>query len=349
MARVFIGDSSRIDAEVLSAVSLLPDDFWVFGEFNTVGRNVDWLVVREAPDGWPAAPSTLIVTELKRLPRAIRGRSTDEPWEIQGDDGAWQEYRPANDRDYNPYWQAVNTANALKNWLWNNQPLYSDSAVNEQEFAVWPDLLLLSPPGTVPSLPMRPASRFGAWWYNLDDWRGHLEAWRPKKGKPFRGDELGRLAEVLRLRPLTPLEPVSPQPEAPVSLDGLVGSIRALEARVKQLEDEVRLGRAATPAAAPRPIRPFTAEERDALVAAVNDTRMMGKSRATPTILGYLSTRLGYDLKATGYNGFGTAGRFFEQARDEGIVVFGPASGPNPTVFLPNELGAPVEGFPQFT
>jgi hypothetical protein len=246
MANIYAGEASRLDQEVLDTVTLLPDDFWVFAEFNTVGRNVDWLIVREAPEGASAAPSTLIVTELKRLPRPVRGRSTDEPWEMLGDDGTWHEFRPANERDINPYWQAVNTANAIKHWLWNNQPLYAEAAAiaNEQEFAVWPDLLLLGPPGTVHQLPLRPASRFGAWWSSLDDWRRHLEVWRPKKGKPFTAGELARLVEVLRLRPVS-VSHRPPVPPRPVfGLEELTSLVQALQARVERLEAQVEQLRA---------------------------------------------------------------------------------------------------------
>ncbi|MCS6800458.1 MAG: hypothetical protein RMM58_07525 [Chloroflexota bacterium] len=241
MANVFAGEASRLDPEVLHTVHLLPDDFWVFAEFNTVGRNVDWLIIREAPEAVGAAPSTLIVTELKRLPRPLRGRSTDEPWEILGEDGTWQEFRPANERDINPYWQVVNTANAIKHWLWNNQPLYAETATiaSEQEFAVWPDLLLLGPPGTVHHLPLRPPSRFGAWWSNVDDWRRHLEIWRPKKGKPFTARELERLVEVLRLRPVTGSRSAVIAPRPVYDIEELASLVRSLQARVERLEAQV--------------------------------------------------------------------------------------------------------------
>jgi hypothetical protein len=158
-----------------------------------------------------------------------------------GDDGLWQEIRPTNERDINPYWQAVNTANAIKHWLWNNQPLYADPAVfaNEQEFAVWPDLLLLGPPGVIHQLPLRPPTRFGAWWSNVDDWRRHLEVWRPKKGKPFTARELERLIDVLRLRPVPnsdrPFESVQP----PSDLDRLAAAVQSLQARVERLEEQI--------------------------------------------------------------------------------------------------------------
>jgi hypothetical protein len=150
----------------------------------------------------------------------------------------WHEFRPANERDVNPYWQAVNTANAVKHWLWNNQPLYADAAdfANEQQFAVWPDLLLLGPPGALPQLPLRPASRFGAWWSSLDEWRRHLEVWRPKKGKPFTARELERLVDVLRLRPISLPE----RPPRPLNqIEQLAARLEELQSRVARLEEEI--------------------------------------------------------------------------------------------------------------
>src|SRR5947209_7190339 len=62
VARIFAGELSRIDQEVLAGVQRLPDDFWVFAEFH-VGRNVDWLIIRPIP----GRPSVLIMTECKRV------------------------------------------------------------------------------------------------------------------------------------------------------------------------------------------------------------------------------------------------------------------------------------------
>ena len=64
MARVFLGDQSRIDAEVLAALEALPDDFWILGEF-TLRRNFDWFILRPFDD----SPAALIVTEVKRRSR----------------------------------------------------------------------------------------------------------------------------------------------------------------------------------------------------------------------------------------------------------------------------------------
>ncbi len=41
MAYVYIGDKSKVDAEVLEAVKSLPDEFYVFAEFAVGQRNID--------------------------------------------------------------------------------------------------------------------------------------------------------------------------------------------------------------------------------------------------------------------------------------------------------------------
>jgi hypothetical protein len=50
-----------------------------------------------------------------------------------------------------------------------------------------------------------------------------------------------------------------------------------------------------------------------------------------------MNDHLGYSLRETGYNGFGTAAAMFERARADGLIKYGAPSGPNPTVFLPDE------------
>jgi hypothetical protein len=56
-----------------------------------------------------------------------------------------------------------------------------------------------------------------------------------------------------------------------------------------------------------------------------------------PTIISYMDRLLGYRLKEVAYNGRGTATALMEQARAEGLVIFGPPSGPNATIYLPDE------------
>lgn len=192
MARIYAGELSMIDQEVFEALKRLPDEFWVFTEF-TIGRNIDIFIIR------PANPSTLILTELKRVNRPLRG-SVNGLWEKQLATGEWEEV-PASGSDTNPYWQAVNSANALADWLWNNQQLYRETADIRvsTEFRVWPDLLLLSPEGTQHRLPLAPPSRYGRWWFTIDEWLRHVLGWMPRSGLPLTHQEVATLAEVLRL------------------------------------------------------------------------------------------------------------------------------------------------------
>jgi hypothetical protein len=238
MARIFAGELSMIDQEVFDVLKRLPDAFWVFAEFN-IGRNIDWFIIR------PDSPSTLILTELKRINKPVRG-AVNGLWEKQGHDGEWIEI-PANASDTNPYWQAVNSANALADWLWNNQQLYRETADirPSSDFRVWPDLLLLSPQGTIHRLPLAPPSRYGRWWFNIDEWLRHVRGWTPRTGVTLTHPEVANLVDALRLteiwsggdlqvEPLPPLEiSVSQEPA------NFASWAQALEQRVARLEYEL--------------------------------------------------------------------------------------------------------------
>jgi hypothetical protein len=239
MARIFAGELSMIDQEVLDTLKQLPDSFWIFAEFN-IGRNIDWFIIR------PDAPSTLILTELKRLSKPIRG-AVNGFWEKLSSSGEWDEL-PTNGTDTNPYWQAVNSANALADWLWNNQQLYRETADIRPalEFRVWPDLLLLSPPGTTHRLPLAPPSRYGRWWFNIDDWLRHVRGWTPKTGVTLSSHEIVNMAAALRLTEiwsggdagLAPLPSVGPTPGSEIA-SALVNWLQGLDQRITRLESEL--------------------------------------------------------------------------------------------------------------
>jgi hypothetical protein len=244
MARIYAGELSMIDPEVLDALKQLPDTFWVFAEFN-IGRNIDWFVVR------PDNPSTLILTELKRVNKPLRG-SVNGLWEKMNGEGEWEEV-PANGSDTNPYWQAVNSANALADWLWNNQQLYRETADirPSADFRVWPDLLLLSPPGTLHRLPLAPPSRYGRWWYNLDEWLRHVRGWTPRTGIHLIDQEIVNLIDALRLTEIWAGGDVAPPalPSMDIPAPGRAGPsqepaafatwLQGLEQRVVRLEHEL--------------------------------------------------------------------------------------------------------------
>jgi len=356
-----------IDPDVLEAVKELPDDFWVFAEFRiehagrNVSRNVDWFIVRQVPEG-SEHRSTLILTELKHVAKPLRG-DINGTWEQLTDLGEWREIEPSNEHDINHYWQAVNTANTLADWLWNNQRRYREGPDRpSRDFKLWADLLLLSPPTTRHQLPLKP--RYGSFWYRIEDWLYHIMSWDPERGLPLTERELYNLADVLGLKLIyegassNPPAPVEPRPEPRIQpfsspgepqqfvtwLGSLVDRLHGLEERVASLELEIdRVNRAArTPFPAPVVALPtaresLSAEEREALIDAVVAVRSLGKSRALPGIVLDLNRLLGYNLKDTAYNGFGNARAMFDQARQEGIIQYGPYSGPNPTIYLVDE------------
>jgi hypothetical protein len=209
MAQIYAGERSRIDASVLEAVRGLPDDYWVFAEF-TLRRNVDWLIIREAQVGPKGLrPSAIIVTEVKRVSAPLRG-DTNRPWEALCPPDSWQEITPSNRKDLNYYWQAVNTANALRAWLWNHQRLFlpPQRVRPESDFKLWPDLLLLGPCGTAHQLPLAPESRFGRWFFGLDAWLDHVRAWSPREGIALSAAELREMPRLFGLERLhlDPLE-----------------------------------------------------------------------------------------------------------------------------------------------
>jgi hypothetical protein len=238
MAKIYAGELSMIDQEVLEALKRLPDSFWVFAEFN-IGRNIDWFIIR------PDSPSTLILTELKRINRPLRG-AVNGLWEKQTATGEWEEV-PANGSDTNAYWQAVNSANALADWLWNNQQLYRDTADirPSAEFRVWPDLLLLSPPGTIHRLPLAPPSRYGRWWFNLEDWLRHVRGWTPRTGVNLTATEVANLVEALRLTEIWSGGDLPSEPPQMVEYQiasapaNFVTWLQSLEQRIFRLEGEL--------------------------------------------------------------------------------------------------------------
>jgi hypothetical protein len=154
----------------------------------------------------------MILTEVKRLEKPLRGTSIHASWEEADATGQWQEIVPSNRQDRNYYWQAVNTANELSRWLWNNSPVFRPlrRPAPGEEFKVWPDLLLLGyRPETPPRLPIRPETGYGQWWFASEEWLRHVEEWFPKIGVPLTGDELSNLADALHLEPVaSPPRPV---------------------------------------------------------------------------------------------------------------------------------------------
>ena len=245
MARVFAGNPSGIDHAVLEAVAQLPDEFIVCAEV-TLNRNADVLIFKSNGNEKPAV---VVVTECKRVATSLRGNA-DGLWErLEGDEG-WRPV-PAG-RDINPYWQAVNTANAFQAYLQSNQSAFRDepSAPLAGPIKVWPDLLILAPEGIQHQLPPGPPSRYGKWFTDLDSWREHLLSWEPRFGIPLSEAEILRLVSHLHLVPIDAsgraraVPPAAAKPAAPpVPRQGadteLVATIGALSSRLQYLEAQL--------------------------------------------------------------------------------------------------------------
>jgi hypothetical protein len=351
MAKVYAGDLNSVDQEVLEAVRGLPSDYWAFASFN-VGREIDWFIVRAQPE--PDGHSTLILMELKRSGVPLRGPVTDAQWERQDPYAGWQVIDAGNDRNY--YWQAVNAGNALQKWLWNNQAIYRETTDLRptDDFGVWPDLLVLSPPEVRHYFPIAPQSGFGNFFHGpnaLSAWLAHIEAWDPTRGRrnlvSLSEQQLQNLASALHLSPVWDDSPSSTVEgnisiEGEISMEDVMRRLGQIEETLKRVEHHLfeRPSRQVIPTGsqpAKDQIRMLSSEERDAIVGGVRDVRAQAKSRALPTVLEYVNRRFGYDLKDRSYNGFPGAKAMFDQARREGIVVFGPNSGPSPTIYLPEE------------
>lgn len=361
MAHVFVGNRVRINEEAMATVRSLPDTFWAYAEFN-INRNIDWLIVRYNRD----QPTLFILTETKVVSRLIRG-TDNGPWEQQTEMGDWQAIQPSNRDDANYYWQAVNTANELKYWLWLNQPRYREAgSVNrpQEDFNVWPDVLLLGPPDLRHQLPLKPSSGFGLWLYSTDSWKQQLMSWRPKPGIVLTEQELDDLGRAFNLEQLpsepqpVPLEyPALSSPLVPLAewmgqyedrLSRMEMSIRSIESQLSSLFDVVNSLRRdlAVEGTSPREtrpmvravVRPLSAEESNALVAAVEALAQSGRNRTFPSVLSEIGRFLPYQLKDTNYNQFGTAKAFFEQAAADGIIRLEGIDSLHPTVWLPHEI-----------
>ena len=226
MPHIFAGaDRQQIDPEVLEALKTLPDDFWVFAEF-TISRNIDWFVIHPNADGTLA----LIVIELKRTGLPLAGDINN----------VWKQWTPEGWRDLilsgpyrNYYWQTVEAANKLKEWLWNNQRRFrlGQDLLTQDAFKIWPDLLILSPQGTNHQLPLQPPNNFGKFIFTLDDCLRHITTWKSRQLSlvPLVDDEMLRLAEALGLERIWPLA-------EPLAHDDLLARVQQLEERMRRLE-----------------------------------------------------------------------------------------------------------------
>ena len=415
MARVFVGNDAMVDRDVLDAVKRLPDDFFVFAEFDIDRRNIDWLIVRATNPQDDASVSGAILTELKRVSAPITGTVHDE-WRVERIDGTTDVISGGQEK--NPYWQAVAAANGLRGWLWNHHRLFCDdrdiAERQEANFSVWPDVLILGRHGQQfdHRLPVRPTTGYGMWWFDLDRWLTHVQSWKPnqrERTRRFTEAELVRLAGLVGAREIehTPVmaitvaAPIMPNyafapPATPAAgltaaldplarhLAGIDTQIAALHARVAALEATLAgtitssaggaIAAAPTPEAAtiavpakarrqtrPAVTRAVTADESAAepapkgtlatttsapdgiipadqatvLIAVARGMQAAGRRAVFPAVLKELELRLGYSLKQTRYAGLGGAKAYFEQARAQGIIQYGPLDESGAPTILP--------------
>jgi hypothetical protein len=243
VAQIYAGNPEKVDPEILATAKQLPDDFVAFAEFD-IERNIDWFIIHLRPND----PASLILTELKRTTKRLRG-DVNGPWEESADDLLWSPMLSSG-REINPYQQATAAANAMKEWLWVHQRFFLDTPDErpEESFKVWPDLLILGPGGVSPILPLRPPSRFGYWFHSIDRWLNHLRTWRSlPSGVVLDEGNVRRLAEQLRLQQIWPDPSVlavqaataAPSAEAGTAVAGLesiLARLEELERRVARLE-----------------------------------------------------------------------------------------------------------------
>lgn len=368
MAHLYVGNPARLDPTLRLALATLPDDYWVFAEFS-IDRNIDCFICRAAE---PDAPytSTLIALELKCLAQPVRG-DVDGPWDRRDDSGAWVPLPPATARAINPYRQAVDAAEAVTAYLWNQQPRYRQGAtLPRQAYRVWPDLLLLSPEGVMHQLPLRPRTGYGLWYTRLDPWLAHVQAWTSRAEVRLSPAELTALAALLGLQKVQSAPQLTPSRND--SLTPLGAELVAFAQRLTALEQRLAAfeGRSLAPATAapqPRPVdattapvrqsgatllpfrpptrsapastartmptadRALTDPERLALVTALTS---LTAPAVVPAVVDAMNGVLGYCLKERAYNGFGSATALLARARAEGLVTDGPPHGTQATVAL---------------
>jgi len=371
MAHLYVGNPARLDPTLRLALATLPDDYWVFAEFS-IDRNIDCFICRAAePDA--AHTSTLIALELKCLAQPVRG-DVDGPWEHRDDSGAWVPLPPATARAINPYRQAVDAAEAVTAYLWNQQPRYRQGAtLPRQAYRVWPDLLLLSPEGVMHQLPLRPRTGYGHWYTRLDPWLAHVQAWTSRAEVRLSSTELAALAALLGLQKVQSAPQPAPSPND--SLTPLSAKLVAFEQRLAALEQCLAAFEGPSPAPAtpattaprPRPIDATTAPGRQSgatllpfrpptlsapaptvrtmttIDRALTDTERLALVTAltgltapavVPAVVDAMNGVLGYCLKERAYNGFGSATVLLARARAEGLVTDGPPHGTQTTVAL---------------
>lgn len=201
MARLFTGDPSQLVPEVVEAVSQLPDDWSVLFEISPRQFNLDVVMMRPRPNGMPGA---VVLTEIKRVARSLRG-GVDGLWSRCRQDGVWETLTPRNEKQINPYRQSVNGANDLAAWLCQHRHRLCDpdKVWPASACKVWPTLLLLSSETLAHELP--PRLSFGAWCSEIEPWLNYVRRWQPEQGPVITQSEIDRM-RMVELHNLVPID-----------------------------------------------------------------------------------------------------------------------------------------------
>lgn len=373
MVKVFTQNPSAVHPEAIQALRKLPDDFWVLAEFYA-DVQIDWLVVRPVPDDRPAGVySTAFLTEMKHTQRPWRGINSSVWQQLDGDTWVDLDQRP---RYINPWQQVLFQCQVLAEWLVNSHLAFSEPQLEAmptgRDFRAWPALLILSPDGIEHRLPSKGEGSFGSYYFDLDSWVHSIAWWRPNQGMRLTNADLRNIVELLQMIEIQSPESASgtdviaqtaqhkartaatamngnaPHPsfdENSPGLEWIEGLTRwavALEQRVSELERGIKppLPRMVPPSR----MRALTPAEADVLVKSLTAERTERPTRVCdfPTLLNRINDQLTSRLKdqvidGRGYAGFGSARAYFDQAVTQGLMQYGPLSGPAPSIYLADE------------
>jgi hypothetical protein len=372
MARVFAGNEALVDPDVLEAVKRLSNDFFVFAEFDIDRRNIDWLIIRAATGARDETQSSAaILTEMKRISAPITGTVQDE-WRVERIDGTVEAVGAGQEKNpYWQAVAAANALRGWL-WnhhkLFCDET--ADSAeLQESNFSVWPDVLILPrhDQQIEHRLPVRPTNGFGMWWFELDRWLQHVTTWRPNqrdRTRRFTERELLRLAELIDTHEIHRGEATAPElpriesngrHDLEATFNPMIAYLRRLESQIGELRQRVAELEARGSVNEPEsdgaerslkdpvpPEQPVSARDgsRAALpkdhAAIVSETArafaLSGRRAVFPAVLKDVERQLGVSLKQSHYQGLGSARAYFDQAREQGLIDYGP----------PDESGAPT-------
>ena len=88
-------------------------------------------------------------------------------------------------------------------------------------------------------LPLTPDSRFGLWFFSIEDWVNHLRSWRPTVGVAYSAEDLRQLSQALHLTPIAPPPSIAEAPEEH-AVEPLLNYFTALHQRLASLEERVQ-------------------------------------------------------------------------------------------------------------